>query len=79
MYKPINCNFYDILEASAVLRKVVLIKYHEGDELRRIENRIVDLFIKNKAEYMRLENGLEIRLDAIHSVDGNVLKGFCKV
>ncbi|MFK7947616.1 MAG: hypothetical protein AB8G11_08505 [Saprospiraceae bacterium] len=79
MYKPIDCNFYDILEANAVLRKIVLIEYRDNDKLKSIENRIVDLFIKDKAEYMRLENDLEIRLDMIHSVDGNILKGFCGI
>lgn len=77
MYQPIDCNFYDILEANAVLKKIVLIEYRKNDELQKVENRIVDLFIKDKAEYMRLENGLEIRLDTIHSVDGNVLTGSC--
>lgn len=77
MYQPIDCNFYDILEANAVLRKVVLIEYLDKDKLRKVENRIVDLFIKDKAEYMRLENGLEIRLDTIHAVDRNILTGSC--
>lgn len=79
MYKPIDCNFYDILEANAVLRKIVTIEYRVNDEIQTIDNRIVDLFIKDKAEYMRLENGLEIRLDTIHSVDGSILKGFCEI
>ena len=77
MYEPINCNFYDILEANAVLKKVVLIEYFESGNLKSIDNRIVDLFIKDKAEYMRLENGLEIRLDTIYAVDGNILEGAC--
>ncbi len=77
MYQPINCNFYDILEANAVLKKVVLIEYFESGNLKSIDNRIVDLFIKDKAEYMRLENGLEIRLDTIYAVDGNILEGAC--
>lgn len=77
MYQPINCNFYDILEANAVLKKVVLIEYFESGNLKSIDNRIVDLFIKDKAEYMRLENGLEIRLDTIYAVDGSILEGAC--
>lgn len=79
MYKPIDCNFYDILEANAVLRKVVVIEYLQDGKIATIENRIVDLFIKDKAEYMRLENGSEIRLDTIHTVDGNILEGSCEI
>lgn len=79
MYKPIDCNFYDILEANAVLRKVVVIEYLQDGKIATIENRIVDFFIKDKAEYMRLENGSEIRLDTIHTVDGNILEGSCEI
>lgn len=79
-YTPIDCNFYDILEANAVLKKVVRIEYKDEQEnIIEIHHRIVDLFIKEKAEYMKLENGLVIRLDLIHSVDGKILKGFCSI
>jgi Rho-binding antiterminator len=79
-YTPIDCNFYDTLEANAVLRKVVEIEYLDdsGNELQ-VNSRIVDLFIKEKVEFMKLEIGLEIRLDYLKSVDGKVLSGSCGI
>ncbi len=79
-YTPIDCNFYDILEASAVLKKVVELEYQdEKGHLQKVNSRIVNLFVKEKAEYMQLENDDIIRLDALESVDGIRLKGFCEV
>lgn len=79
-YTPIDCNFYDILEASAVLKKVVVIEYKdEQEKICQTNTRIVDLFIKEKVEYMKLENDLVIRLDFIHSVDGQILNGSCAI
>jgi Rho-binding antiterminator len=79
-YTPIDCNFYDILEASAVLKKVVVIEFmNDLENIQTTTQRIVDLFIKNKIEFMKLENGLEIRLDYLKSVDGKVLSGFCGI
>jgi Rho-binding antiterminator len=80
MYTPIDCNFYDILEANAVLKKIVIVEYlDDSGNVQTTEQRIVDLFVKNKIEFMKLENDLEIRLDYLKSVDGKVLNGFCGV
>jgi Rho-binding antiterminator len=80
MYTPIDCNFYDILEANAVLKKIVIVEYlDDSGNVQTTEQRIVDLFVKNKIEFMKLENDLEIRLDYLKSVDGKVLSGFCGV
>jgi|AntRauTorckE5430_2_1112549.scaffolds.fasta_scaffold04863_2 Rho-binding antiterminator len=79
-YTPIDCNFYDTLEANAVLKKIVIIEYmDDSGTVQTTEQRIVDLFVKNKIEFMKLENSLEIRLDYLKSVDGKVLNGFCGV
>jgi Rho-binding antiterminator len=80
MYTPIDCNFHDILEANAVLKKIVIVEYlDDSGNVQTTEQRIVDLFVKNKIEFMKLENDLEIRLDYLKSVDGKVLSGFCGV
>jgi Rho-binding antiterminator len=79
-YQPIDCNFYDILEANAVLRKQVAIVFlNEVEEKQTIQAIIKDLYIKNKAEYMKLTNGQEIRLDKLIMVDGNELNGSCGI
>ena len=79
-YQPINCNFYDILEATAVKRKTVSIVIIEDNIQKTIESKIIDLYAKDSIEYMIMENDKTIRLDQIVSVDGVVLEGFgCKI
>jgi Rho-binding antiterminator len=75
-YQPINCNFYDILEATAVKRKTVPIVIIEDEIQKTIESKIIDLYAKDSIEYMVMENDKTIRLDQIVSVDGVILEGF---
>ncbi len=78
-YQPIDCNFYDILEATSVKRKTVNIEYRNENGQQTIATRILDLYTKESVEYAVLENNLTIRLDQLISVDGQVLEGFCKI
>jgi Rho-binding antiterminator len=81
-YLPIDCNYYDELEALATLRKDAEILYlSEADEALFIISLIKDFFIQDKVEFMVLANGLEIRLDRIVSVNGLERPGnsFCAV
>ncbi len=70
-YVPIDCNYYDELEALATLRKDAEIVYlSEPKEELFTTSIIKDFFIQDKVEFMVLANGLEIRLDRIVSVNG---------
>lgn len=73
-YIPIDCNYYDLLEIAAMRRKEVEIRYTESgrDTELVINARIEDLWAKNGEEFMRLSNGLTIRLDQLISLDGQV-------
>ena len=64
-YKSISCHFYDELEAAAVKRVLCTIVYEDGQEKKEIKQKIVDLKIIDKAEYMILDNAQKIRLDKI--------------
>lgn len=64
-YQSIACHFYDELEAAAVKKVICTIVYQEEDEKKEIKQKIVDLKIIDKAEYMILENAQKIRLDKI--------------
>lgn len=80
-YTPINCNLYDCFEEAATLKKkcVFLIK---EDSRTRIENgQIVDFYIKDKVEYLRLKKGKDLRLDTIQQFnDIDCTKGEpCKI
>ena len=75
-YQPIDCNFYDILEALATRKRYVRIQYKsEIHEFQTVDSIIKDLFIKQGYEYMLLANGQEVRLDRLISVDGQYLPG----
>jgi Rho-binding antiterminator len=77
-YIPINCSFYDELEALATLRKVAHIQYTGADTTTKTaEGRIKDFFIREGAEYLLLNTGLEIRLDYIISVNGKIMGNYC--
>jgi len=76
-YKPIDCNFYDKLEAFATSKKICLIIYKQADEIINIHSKIVNLETINKEEFMVLEDDVRVRLDYLVSVDGDRLDGYC--
>jgi len=61
-YVPIDCSLYDHYEAAATRKEMLRITLQDGSEHRGV---IVDLFIRDKVEWMRLDGGEEIRLDRI--------------
>lgn len=70
-YHPIDCSFYDRIEAAIVLRTPVLLEFVEADnspvtkQIHLINTRIAD-----GEEYVILENGQEVRMDRIISLNG---------
>ena len=73
-YKPINCSFYDYLEAFAVRKRNCTIVYHDENGNRNSVNGVIsDLFIKDKAEFLLMDNNVSIRLDKIISLDDILL------
>ena len=64
-YQSISCHFYDELEAAAVKKVLCTIVYEDGQEQKEIQQKIIDLKIIDKAEYMILDNEQKIRLDKI--------------
>ena len=64
-YQPINCNLYDYLEEAATLKKKCVFVVRAGNDIRIINGQIVDLYIRDKVEYLKLKKGTEIRLDTI--------------
>jgi len=75
-YQPIDCNFYDILEALATRKKYVRIQYFSAlQEFLTTDAIIKDFYIKKGFEFMVLSSGLRIRLDRLVSVDGKFVPG----
>ena len=71
LYVPISCSYYDRLEAWAVRKERVHIRYmppeHEAEVY--VTGIIKDLFSKDNAEYLELTSGQRIRLDYLISVN----------
>ncbi|WP_313342227.1 hypothetical protein [Stenotrophomonas sp.] len=76
-YVPINCEFHDVLEATATVGRRVVIVFDTGaGQHETVSARIADLQARDAVEYMQLDNGRLLRLDAIVSVDGVLRSGF---
>jgi Rho-binding antiterminator len=75
-YTPIDCNFYDKLEAFATRKRFIRIQYFTLiHEFQTVDAIIKDFYIKNGYEYMQLNNGVEIRLDLLISADNQFVPG----
>ncbi len=61
-YAPIDCSLHDHYEAAATLRQNVRFTMDDGAV---VEGVIVDFFHKDKAEWLRMKDGQELRLDQI--------------
>ncbi|MEW5799702.1 MAG: hypothetical protein AB1728_11930 [Bacteroidota bacterium] len=76
-YQSISCSYYDQLEAYATQRtRCSIVHKMDGNE-QIIDGFIADLFAKDGAEYLKLDNGTVIRLDHIVSVNGIALNYAC--
>lgn len=80
-YQPIDCNFYDRLEAWATQKIIVKIQFKESGNniIKEIDAQIKDLWVENKVEFALLSNGLKLRLDDLIAVNGILLGDACEV
>lgn len=68
-YKPISCDFHDILEDAAVRRLRIEVAFNsEGGEQVTI-GRIKDITVEGQEEFLIMEDGLKLRLDQLTRVD----------
>ncbi|AXH16253.1 hypothetical protein CP985_12525 [Malaciobacter mytili LMG 24559] len=68
-YIPINCHFYDELEALAIKKIKAKILYLEKNKELEVENFIIDFKNLNKEEFLVLSSGQYIRLDKIIKIN----------
>ncbi len=79
-YQPINCGFYDELEARATMRRRCALYWLTADgEARTQHGVIADLFIDptDRAEYLRCTDGFTLRLDQLTAVDDRPVPQVC--
>ena len=76
-YVPINCDFYDELEALATMGKRVRLVYLDDGARLEVHAAIRDLFTLESVEYAKLDSGVVFRLDKLVEVDGKLPAGLC--
>lgn len=77
-YKPIACGLYDELELRALRKqKINLTFQNDINENETIECVIIDLFSKDKTEFLKTNDGKIIRLDDILELDGIIFNKGC--
>lgn len=78
-YHPIACALHDELEALATLRRACRLVFRDADDqLGKVTDVIVDIFAQNREEFVRLRNGMLIRLDRIVSLDDKPFDLACR-
>lgn len=72
-YKPINCNFHELLLAKATLQELCEIKYTSKTKASIVNSIIIDVYTKKSEEFLTLDSGEIIRLDKIISINNEPL------
>lgn len=77
-YRPLACALYDRLEALATRRARVPVVFTGPDgRAQHAQAVVADVFSEGEAEFLRLDTGAVVRLDALVSVDGVAFSGAC--
>lgn len=77
-YKPIAYRLYDELETRSIKKQNCKITFIDNyDVIQTIDCIISDLFARDKVEYLKTENGLEIRLHDVNGIDGILFNEYC--
>lgn len=78
-YIPIECSFYDVLEAAATQRRRVALQYFNNLRQLCLESGVIDtFFVRDKVEFMCLKSGEEIRLDHVIRLDDLPAPGYAE-
>ena len=77
-YIPIDCNFYDRIEAAIVQRRIVRLEYRVASGQSVLaETMLKDTQTKEGEEFLLLPSGEQIRMDRIISLDGAPVPKSC--
>lgn len=77
-YKPIACGLYDELELRALRKHPVKLTFINSKNQTEIsECIIVDLFSKDKTEFLKTDVGKIIRLDDVLELDNIIFNKNC--
>ena len=69
-YRPIDCGVHDRLESFAVKGTLCRVTYAKADGGEGVASgRIRDVFARSGAEFLLMDDGTELRLDRLRSVE----------
>lgn len=73
-YTPISCDYYDLLEISAMRQQISEFAYwDEEGKKQSTQARIQELYARDGEEYLVLSTGLRFRLDRLIRMDDHVV------
>ncbi|MBE9011292.1 hypothetical protein IQ250_13855 [Pseudanabaenaceae cyanobacterium LEGE 13415] len=74
-YRLVACDFHDLLESLATLHQncQIVFKNPSGEPVE-VQAQIVDVYAANKADFLKLHDGTEIRLDRLLSVNDQPIR-----
>lgn len=76
-YQPINCEFHDVLESLATTRTPAQVIFIDDEGTPQQRTAIVlDVYARDGAEFLALDTGETVRLDALRQVDGERLADY---
>ena len=76
-YKPISCEFHDLLESLATTHKRAQIAFrNDAGEIERSDLAIADLHARDGEEFVVFDSGVSVRLDRLLEVDGEKLADY---
>jgi Rho-binding antiterminator len=76
-YHPISCEFHDLLEVNATVRKPARIRFRDGEGAVQLRNAVItDVFARDGAEFLSMSTGEILRLDQLLEVDDTRLADF---
>jgi len=77
-YKPLACGLYDELELRALRKEPVKLTFkNSNNQVVIFECIIIDLFSKNKTEFLKTDDGKIIRLDDVVELDNIIFNKNC--
>ena len=69
-YKPISCDFHDVLESLATSRKPAKVRFLDNEGALQHRSAVIqDVYSRDHAEYVSLSSGEVVRLDRLIAVD----------
>jgi len=75
-YTPIDCGYYDLIEATIMRRRAVILRYEDVNGHTTEETvRLLDTLVENGIEYVMLPEDRRLRMDRILSMDGQLRPG----